>query len=150
MAFRPTFQIVALVFQSILIVLFGVLVKYGDDAVPQHIREGTSVEKSLYKIPPSNSLTVYYSSKFVYNRLISNKLYLSLAWKIDSNCLALKVVSIWEIQLFFILVSHNVCNAKSDHCIKNALFGWTWQMWTFSIKCKRLTWYKKFLKRYFF
>lgn len=74
---KPTFNVVALVFQAILIVLFGVLVRYGDHAVPPHIREGTQLN-SYAKLPSPNNVQINYSSKFCYLVFFSFSLLLQI------------------------------------------------------------------------
>ena len=71
------FAVVAGLFQLLLIILFGTLVKYGQHALPPHKRKGAN--PNVTGLNPNlepNDVTVYYPSKFTSSvALLMNILY---------------------------------------------------------------------------
>jgi hypothetical protein len=64
----PKFSAAALIFQAALIVLFGILVDYGDHALPPHKRGAgltlnDSYSKELVTVS-RNEISVFYSCKY--------------------------------------------------------------------------------------
>lgn len=60
------FSAAALIFQTVLIILFGVLVDYGDHALPPHKRDGLvndEYTKALVDVS-KNEISVFYSCKY--------------------------------------------------------------------------------------
>ena len=62
MALRVTFPLIGGIFQGLIIVLFALLVDYGDHAVSPHRRIGASKNQTHEKLEV-NDIAVYYPSK---------------------------------------------------------------------------------------
>ena len=63
------FSSVAAAFQLLLIILFGTITRYGDQALPPHLRKdavGGPDNVSADAHPGNNDISVYYSSKSIY------------------------------------------------------------------------------------
>lgn len=63
------FSSVAAAFQLLLIILFGAITRYGDQALPPHLRKnavGGLDNVSADAHPGNNDISIYYSSKSIY------------------------------------------------------------------------------------